>query len=53
MLLRERFAAPATSDVDDKRRLRVCAVKGGAFQWVKAPPGEEAGTGCDSTVAID
>ena len=20
--------------------LRVCAVKGGAFQWVQAPPGE-------------
>jgi hypothetical protein len=25
-----------------KRPLRVCAVKGGAFQWVQAPPGNRS-----------
>ena len=25
-----------------EQRLRVCAVKGGAFQWVQVPPGERS-----------
>ncbi len=34
------WCTPAVHRADRQRPLRVCAVKGGAFQWVRVPPGE-------------
>jgi hypothetical protein len=34
------LAVTARSQADLEGQQRVCAVKGGAFQWVQVPPGE-------------
>ena len=39
-VLRKLFEVHRPSHADREGQQRVCAVKGGAFQWVKAPPGE-------------
>ena len=34
------LALLSRTETDGERQQRACAVKGGAFQWVRVPPGE-------------